>query len=68
MGRGDLCTGFWWGNPRNRDHLEDTNVDERITLRWIFREWDGSVDWVELAQDRDRWRAVLNEVVTLRVP
>jgi hypothetical protein len=66
MGRGDLCTGFWWGNPRNRGHLEDTNVDERIILGWIFREWVGDVDWVELAQDRDRWRAVLN--LTLRVP
>jgi hypothetical protein len=68
MGRGDLCTGFLWGNPRNGDHFEDTNVDERIILRWIFMEWDRSVDWVELAQDRDRWRAVLNEGLTLRVP
>ena len=23
MGRGEACTGFWWGNLRGRDHLED---------------------------------------------
>jgi hypothetical protein len=45
-------TGFWWGNLRERDHLEDTSVHERITLRWIFRkldvrEWTGS-SWLRL--------------------
>jgi hypothetical protein len=37
--RGD--TGFWWGNPRERDHLEDPGVDMRIILKCILRMWDG---------------------------
>jgi len=50
MGRGETYTGFWWGNLRKREHLEDPDIDGRIILRWIFRKWD----WIELAQSRDR--------------
>jgi hypothetical protein len=28
----------------------------------------GCVDWIGLAQDRNRWRAIVNEVMNLRVP
>jgi len=37
--------------------LEDSGVGGRIILRWIFRKWDvGGMDWIELAQDRERGR------------
>jgi len=31
----------WWGNLRETDHMEDTGVDGKKILRWIFRKWDG---------------------------
>jgi hypothetical protein len=56
MGRGEVCTGFWWGSLSEGDHWGDPDVDGRIILRWIFRKCEG--DWNERAQDRDRWRAL----------
>jgi len=40
MGRGGAYTGFWWGNLRERDYLEDQSVDGRIILRYVSRKWD----------------------------
>jgi hypothetical protein len=40
MGRGEVCTGFGWGNLRERDHFGDPDVDGKIILRWIFRKWN----------------------------
>jgi hypothetical protein len=39
----EVCTGFWWGNLRERDHLGDSGVHGRIILSWIFRKWDVGV-------------------------
>jgi hypothetical protein len=36
-----MCTGFWKGNLRERDHWGDPDGDGRIILRWIFRKWEG---------------------------
>jgi len=46
-------TGFWWRNLRERDHLEDTGVDGRVILRWIFSKldvgvWTGS-SWLRIS-------------------
>jgi hypothetical protein len=38
-GRGEVCTVFWWGGLRERDHWGDRDVDGKIILRWIFRKW-----------------------------
>jgi hypothetical protein len=32
-GKGEGCTGFWWGNLKERVHLGDPDVDGRIVLR-----------------------------------
>jgi len=46
--------------------LGDPDLDGRIILRWIFRKWDGGMDWIDLAQDKDRRRALLNAVMNIR--
>ena len=48
------------GRPRNR--WED-NI--KMALQGLGF---GGVDWIKLAQDRDRWRALVNAVINLRVP
>jgi hypothetical protein len=49
--------------------LGDPGVDGRVILKWIFKKWVGEgMDWIELAQDRDRWRAVVKAVMNFRAP
>jgi hypothetical protein len=48
--------------------LEDAGVDGRIILKCIFDKWFGGMDWIGLAEDRERWRALVNAVMNLRVP
>jgi hypothetical protein len=38
---GEVHAGFWQGNLRERDDLEDVDVDGRIIFRCIFRKLDG---------------------------
>jgi hypothetical protein len=68
MGKGEVYIGFWWGNLREGDHLEDAGVDGRIILRWIFRKWSAGMVLIDLAQDRDTWRALVTGVMNFRVP
>jgi hypothetical protein len=43
-------TGFWWGNLRGSDHLEDLVIDGGIILKWIFKKLDVGMDWIDMAQ------------------
>jgi hypothetical protein len=38
-----MYAGFWWGNLRERDHLQDPRIDAGIIIRWFFRKWDEAV-------------------------
>jgi len=50
---GKVHTGFWWGDLREKNHLEDLGIGGRVILKCIFKKWDGGFDEINLAQDRD---------------
>ena len=43
----EVHTGFWWGDPREKDCFEDTGVYWRIILKCIFKKWDWT-GWIWL--------------------
>ena len=49
------------------DHMEHPDVYGKIILKWIFEKRAGCMDWIDLVQDRERWRAVVNAVMSFRV-
>jgi transposase len=53
------------GKPEGKRPLGSPGVDGRIILRLIFRMWFEGMLWIEMAQDRDRWRAFVNAVMNL---
>jgi hypothetical protein len=55
--------GYWWEIQKERDHWEDH--DAGGWTKWIG--WDG-MDLIDLAQNRDQWRVLVNTVIKLRVP
>jgi hypothetical protein len=62
-----LHTGHWWGNLRKRDHLEDPGVEGRKIIEMYLEEVGIGMDWIGLAQNKDRWRAVVNAAMNLQV-
>ena len=57
-----MYTGFWWENlrERTRRRWEDIKI-------YIQEVRCGGMNWVDVAQERDRWRAVVNEVMNLSI-
>jgi hypothetical protein len=51
------------GKPEGKRPLEDQGVGGKMGSEWIL----GRLAWIRLAQDRDKWRAVVSEVMNLRV-
>jgi hypothetical protein len=51
---------------KERDHWEDQDVGGLTILKWILG-WDG-MDLIDLAQDRDQWRVLVNTVMNLLAP
>ena len=47
--------------------MENPDVDGRIILKLIYKKCDGDVDCIDMAQDRDRCRALVNAVMNFRI-
>jgi hypothetical protein len=68
MGEGRGVYRILVGRPEGRRRLGRPRRRWMI-LNWIFQKWDGGgTDRIDMAQDRGRWRAVVNAVMNLRVP
>jgi hypothetical protein len=65
---GQVRTGILWENLREREKLGRPRMRWEDNIKMIFKNWDGGVDWIYLAQNRDRRWVFVNAVMNLRVP
>ena len=50
----EVHTEFWWGNMKERDHLEDPDLDRRIILKRTLKKWDRAwtgLIWLRIGTD-----------------
>jgi len=67
--RGEGCTGFWGGKPEGKRPLGRPRHRWEDNIKMVLQEVGGGCgDGMELAQDRDRWRALVSMVMNLQVP
>jgi hypothetical protein len=64
-----LYSGFCWKNLKETKPLGRTRRRWKDIIKMNFQEVGyRNMDWIELAQDKDRWRALVNAIMNLRVP
>jgi hypothetical protein len=64
MERRGLYIEYWWESPKERQHQEDQDIGGLIILKWILR----AMNWIDLARDKDQWRALVDTVINLWAP
>ena len=66
---GEVYTGFWWRNLRERDNLGRPTRRWEDNIKMDLQEVSyGGMDWIYLAQDRNKWRALVRTVLNFRIP
>jgi hypothetical protein len=64
-----MYIGNWCESQKERERWEDQDVGGWKILKIILREVRcNGMDWIDVVQDRDQWRALVNTVLNLRVP
>ena len=67
-GGGERCAQGSNGKPEGKRPMGSPRHGWEDNIKMDLREVGGAGDWMELAQDRDRWRALVNTVMNLRFP
>ena len=68
MGEGRGVHKVLVGKPEGKRSLGRPRRRWEDNIKMYLQEVGGGGDWMELAQDRDRWRALVNTVMNLRIP
>ena len=60
---------FWWGDLIGKELLGRPRIRWEDDIKMDFQDVEcGGMDWIDLAQVRGRWLALVNGVMKLRVP
>jgi hypothetical protein len=51
-----------------KDQLAKQVADENMILKGIFKKWERCMDWFNVSQYRDRWRALVKAVTNFALP
>jgi len=68
MGEGRGVPVVLVGKPEGKRPLGRPRRRWEVNIKMDLQEVGGGADWMELDQDRDRWRALMNTEMNLRVP
>jgi hypothetical protein len=45
----EVYSEFWWRDLTEGEQLVDLGTDRRKILKWIFKKWNGGLDWIDLS-------------------